>query len=737
MKKDRPETQSELGEYDAAYWLREIEARQAALEGWYEKAEEAEERYRDDCKRGFGRLNVLWANVETQKAAIGEDFGKPEVRRINTPENDGGLARHVSLVWERTIAAAVREDDDNHDIKLAVADVFLPGRGVVWQEVEAENANWIKAPLVRVSYRDYLEGTATRWGGVPWVSRCHLWTRDDIKQHCPELTDAQLAKIPLKYNPLDRRQRRKYDSKQQDQFKRAIVHEIWSKYPKKCRIFVAEGFTDRVISYKADPFKLKGFFPTPRPMLASGDEGWQEPITDFSRYEDQSRELDQVCQRIYVLTALLRWRGCFDSAFPELKDLLAQADTVFIGVKDYTELLAKGGLVAAFQAVDISPIMVILEGLHEQRRTLIELIYELSGISDLARGSTDPTETLGAQQLKKTYGSNRFRMREDDSRRFAAEAYSIKGEIIAEMFTREQMEAMSGIHLPKREEIDKAKGKLQQIMAVQQAAQQAGKQVPPPDENEMRELQRTANCKWSWEDVSGVLESDYRRCYVCDVQTDQSEFMDDNAEQTNRSNFFNMVMMTFEKAAPMIAGNPKAGEVYKQLIMFVIASFKAGRSQEEGLEQAIDGAIATAVQQSQQQQQDPKVAAEQATAEARVKAAELGLQTQQVRLQIEETKGQQIGMKAQEEAQRSQIKAAEGAQKVQQQAEANEAKRVGDAQKVQAQHETNQAKRAGHAIALNAQAQKAAFEASHQATMQEVRTAGPTITKPKARKAAA
>lgn len=736
---DNPETWSELGKHDARWWLREIEAAKSRNLDWYEDAKKAEDRYRDENRAGFGALNILWANVETQKAAIGEDFGVPEVTRANAPEDDEGLTRHVANVWGRAVAAAVLDTNDNHDIGLAVSDVFLPGRGVVWQEVDADEdksgkVRWAKAPIVRVCYRDYLEGKADRWGGIPWNARRHKFTRDELVTEC-KMSKAAAKKVPLTEGcDVQELQGERLTQDERDQFKRAVVWEIWTKYPAKYRLYVAEGYPDDVLACDPDPYKLKDFFPTPRPMLANGDEGWQKPLTDFSRYRDQAAELDRVCERIFILTDLLRVRGIRDASFKELNDVMLAMDNTFVGVANYTELQAKGGIIAAIQAIDIAPLAQVIEMLKMQRRDLIELIYELSGISDLARGQTDASETLGAQQLKKSFGSGRFRMREDRSREFAAEAYSLKGEIIAEMFPREQLQEMSGIPLPERAAIEAAKQKLQKLQMeeqrkaeIAQAMQAKGQPVAPPPPpsmppEEMKRLQKLAGTRWAWEDVAGVLRSDYRRCYRVRIETDQSKFIDEQADQANRTAFFNVVMTTFEKVGPMIAGNPKAGEIWKNLLMFVISSFKAGRSQEEGLELAIDDAIAKANEAANQpQQQDPKLQAETAKAQASVKVAELGVQREELALQRDQIQAQNVGGKAQEEQQKAQIKQVEGAQKIQQTQQKAELDRVAGQQKLIQQQQLNMAKQQGAQIDMANKVQQLQFETTEQATAREMR----------------
>ncbi len=758
---DRPETASELDKHDAAFWLREIAAAKTRLDDWREKVKEAEERYRDEEKKEFGALNILWANVETQKAAIGEEFGVPQVRRVNQPEGDGGLSRHVATIWERTIAAAVEDTNDNHDIDLAVSDVFLPGRGQVWLELEADDAAagaapWVKAPLVRVPAFEYLEGQATRWGSVPWVARRHLFTLDELVSVC-KMTRANADKVPRDVDmPCDDKN---MSSKDKDQFKRAAVWETWTKYPEKYRIYVAENFPDRVLCCDADPYKLKNFFPCPRPMLANGDEGWQIPITDFSRYKDQADELDRVSQRIFVLTDLLRNRGAYDKKFKELGDIWQSADNVFIAVEGWAELMAKGGLVGSIQALDLSIISAVVAQLRIDRRECIELIYELSGISDLARGMTDPNETLGAQKLKKSFGAGRFRARETDARRFAAEGYTLKGEVIAEHFPREQLAEMSGVPLPLRAEIDGARQQLAQFAQI--AKMQQMRQAPPPNggpqmegqppqqpapptpppapplpPEEMEKLQRLAATKFAWEDIEAVLRSDRRRCYSVKVETDQSQFVDEEADKKARTELFNVVMMTFEKVGPMIAGNPKAGEIWKQLIMFVIASFKAGRSLEEGLETAIDDAIAKAQDQAQQpQQQDPQLEADKITAQAKVEVATIGKETAAIRRETELIKQQNAGADIQAQAQKNALAAQSAQQKAQAAADDTQNKAIASQQKVIAQHDTNQAKRIGHQIDMTAKVNKAEFEARTQATAEQALLKGPTTAPGKGAKA--
>jgi hypothetical protein len=499
-------------------------------------------------------------------------------------------------------------------------------------------------------------------------------------------------------------------------------------------------------------------------LLANGDEA-KPPLTDFSRYQNQAEELDRICQRIFVLTECLRRVGIHDKEFAEIGDLAEVEENTTLAVENWAALQQKGGLNKIQEWLDLVPVIQVLVELHKQRDTLIRLIFELSGISDLARGMTDPQETLGAQKLKKSFGSGRFKRRETETRRFAADAYSLKGEVVAELFSREQIQEMSGIRLPLRQEIDKAKQMLA-MLAQQQAAQQAAAQAqqpggqpapqqmpqqpapapqaPPLTPDEIAALTKLAQTRWSWEDISGVLRSDYRRCYSVEVETDQSNFADEEAEKQARIQFFQMAMQALQQVGPMIAGNPKSGEIFKQFIMFVIGAFKSGRAMEEGIERVIDEGIQMAAQQAGQQQQDPKALADIQVAQSRVqeaaartKTAEIGLEEAKVRLQQTIFEARRAGADIQNEAITSQAKAAESTAKTQasvvaSQAKAQDAetKAVQEQQKVAAQHDANEAKRVGHMIDMQNKQEQLEFERETRADAKEALLSGPT-QKPK------
>ena len=69
---------------------------------------------------------------------------------------------------------------------------------------------------------------------------------------------------------------------------------------------------------------------------------------------------------------------------------------------------------------------MVLQGLYTQRTQILEIIYEITGISDLLRGNTKASETATAQQLKAQFGSMRMRKRQEEIERYIRDLFRIK-----------------------------------------------------------------------------------------------------------------------------------------------------------------------------------------------------------------------------------------------------------------------------------------------------------------------
>lgn len=468
---------------EAKYWLAEIEAAKTRQANWQKKAKAVIDRYRDErdeANKNQRKVNILWSNVEVLKAALFAQLGNPDVRRaFPKPGAANKIARTAALLLERALTSCGNLYDAEYQIECAVEDMLIPGRGQCWLEYEAEIAEdetirYQSAKFCYVAWDQFLHGPGRRYDDWPWVGRLHLFTRDELTEKFPK----HGAKIPLVYTMPECNKDDKTEL-----FKRAAIWEIWDKTTKQ-RVYIAEDYA-LVIKADADPLRLRSFFPCPRPLDAVKTTSDAMPIPEFCEYQDQAAELDRVTSRINKLTELLKYCGLYDDSMPDAAKLLDLAyldDGQFDPLKGAAAWRDVGGLEKAFWVRDMTPIIAALQQLYQQRGILIQTIYEVTGISDIIRGSSDPGETLGAQKLKANFGSQRMQKRQKEVQRFVRDLYRLKGELIAEHFEPQQLSDMTGILLPSMAERQQARDLLQRVEQMKQQQEmmaQAQQQQPP------------------------------------------------------------------------------------------------------------------------------------------------------------------------------------------------------------------------------------------------------------------
>ena len=604
----RVEAEAEEAPESAKFWLNELSAAGKRDKTWIDRAKKVVNRFRDErddsVHRSDKRANILWSNTEILKAALFQKMGSPDVRRrFPKKGRDEKTTRAAALVQERALSFS--QDDGEYDcesqIEAAVEDMLLPGRGTAWvvydARVEGDEVKYQSVHDEHVYWEDFRHSSGRKWSDVWWVGRCHYYSREELREYFPKHADM----VPLDAELIDTTQENR-SKDGDDTFKRSRVWQIWDKN-KKQRIYVAEGF-DTILKKDEDPYKLGRFFPCPEPMWGVKTTSTLVPVPEFSLYQDQANELDLIVSRLAIMVEALKRRGVYDAgadgADGQLSQLAHAGDNQFLPYRGMAGLMEKGGLAAAFQSEDLKPIIEVIKGLYEQRAALVQTIYDVTGISDVIRGSSNPNETATAQRIKGQMGSMRLQKRQNMVQRFIRDLARIKAEIISEHFTRETLVEMTGIDMPLEAEKLQAE---QALAAMHQAVQMAAQQqqqppqmghnggppmaIPQPDPEKMKELEASIKAP-TWEDVSSILRSDQRRGYKVDVETDQTSQMDDLEEKNSRVEFLNTMVTMFEKLVPALSANPAMVPLLKETIMFTVKAFKAGRPLEESFEDTFD-----------------------------------------------------------------------------------------------------------------------------------------------------
>jgi hypothetical protein len=603
----------------AAFWHNQLDCAAKREEKWRKSGDEIQCRFMDDRDHYDGgkqfekRINILWANTEVQKGALFNQLGKPDVRRsFPLPGYRNKVARTAALVMERALVACANRYDPDVQIENAVEDNLLPGRGQCWLDYEPtigtdEEGNQVvtyqTVKFAHLEWKSFRHGNGRSWEDVPWVAREHLFTKTDLKKRWGEQLGERIDAIPV--NQVVDEEHINAEAKKDGSFKRARVWEIWYK-PEQIRVYVAEGFPDE-LEREEDPYKLEGFFPCPRPLYAVKTTSSLTPRPEFLQYKDQADELDRINTRIWKLLEKLKYCGVYDGSAEDgdaLKSIGTLGDGEFLPYKNFRALAEGGGLAAAFQSRDLAPIAVTIQALAQRAMELLQAIYEITGISDIMRGSSDSNETLGAQKLKANFGSGRLQRKQKDVQRFVKALYRMKAELIAEHFEREQLQGMTGIQLPLEVERQAAKMQIAQFeqmqqmaQAQQQAPQQGGPEGQPPqapqpqqqmpDEEKIEDLKSIADA-CSWEEIAEILRSDDRRNYTIDVETTETAAVDEETEKQQRTEFMGAMTQWLQVAIPAIQANPTQAPLFKELTMFFMGGFKVGRGLEESFEDAFD-----------------------------------------------------------------------------------------------------------------------------------------------------
>ena len=584
MKDTQQDQEKLLG--PALYWQNELEKADQFERDWRERGMRVVERYRDE-REGRAligpsntRFNILWANTETLKGALLARMAEPDVRRRFPDPNPA--AREVAILLERALSYGLDVYDGITPMKAALEDYLLPGRGVVWVvyepviikekikiEVDGEDVAFDEIEEIErlgdqrcrfeyVHWQDYRESPSRRPEDVTWRARRHLFTRDDLIGR--GFKDAH--EIPLNWMPDTNEDNADYE----EIYNRAEVWEIWCKVTRK-RLFIATGYKD-VLAEDDDPYELEDFFPTPTPLIAVRTNNTSIPVPEFTLYQDQADELDRVTNRITYLIEGLKRRGVYDASVPELAQLAMAGDNDFVPSDNFASLAQKGGLAGAFQTEDISQVSAVLNGLYTQRMQVLQVIYEVTGISDIIRGGgTKASETATAQQLKAQYGSMRLRRRQDEIEKYIRELYRIKAELIAENYEPEILQRVTGMEVT----------------------------------DEMLEIMR----------------NDKLRNYQIDVETDSTVFADEEETKRTRMEFASVFGDYLIKAIEATRAAPEITPIAFEILKFVAGAWKIGRNFED----VINETEATVMQQLQaMQQQPPQPSPEEAIQQQKIMA---------------------------------------------------------------------------------------------------------------------
>jgi hypothetical protein len=449
----------------AERWTMEFAAAREKVRKWHGQAEKILDRYLDERDRatvGESRLNLFSANVDTQHAMLfGKVPGADVARRFEDPNDD--VARVAAEMWERILTPLSASDPYVTALGYVLEDRLLPGFGFATAryEVETEQAtDETGNPVldeagepVETKARESVEVDYHYWKSVLW-SPCRTFEESRWWAWCSPLTRADLVKrfgedvgaaIPMNAKTGKKGEA---DAAKNDPWARAEVWEIWCKEDRTVYWYV-EGF-NRILDEKPDPLGLDDFYPFPKPMIARPTTRALVPRPDFLLGQDLYNEIDNLSTRIKLLEDAIRVAGVYDASSTEVARLLTDAGFNKLYPATNCAMFAeKGGLKGAVDWFPLEQVVNAIKILTEKRAEKIGLLQQVTGWSDIMRGQSNASETLGAQQMKAQYGSVRIEKFRNEFARYATDLQRIRAEIIAKHFDPKTIiERSNVLHTP-------------------------------------------------------------------------------------------------------------------------------------------------------------------------------------------------------------------------------------------------------------------------------------------------
>ena len=712
---------------------------------WLKRGSTIEKRYRDERNRsdeeGQRRYNSLWSNVEILTPAV---YGRAPVaiaeRRFHDKDPTG---RGAAQILERALRNEMEICGFDEAIQQAVRDYLLPGQGIVWVRYEPEFEEGVSVvtegnldlhdaegdiepkdndtddeenegvngpdadqsqegaededteaaedhlretgdrivrestPIDYIHWEDFITfpHNARTWKEVTAICKRVYMTRDQMKRRFGK----EIAKaVPLK---KDDRGVGRYDGPDVDPDDKGEIYEIWSLTTKEV-FWVAEGY-QYLCDRKDDPLKLENFFPIPKPLFANTTNGTLYPVADYMEYQDQATQIDELTQRISMLTKACKVAGVYNSAAKDIQRLLQESvENELIPVDDWAAFAEKGGVAGNISLLPLKEIIGVINELITVKEKTIAEMDRLTGITDIMRGTTDARETMGAQRIKTNSAGTRLTRRQNEVARFCRDTVRIMSDIMAQHFSDKSLIDVSGalyeeglgdIDLPAAmDALNSPPGPTplpgpqamggpagapppqmppgappvppmaggqppggmaqppgsnvvpfpqqgQPPMGMPQQPQQP--QMPPEIMAKMMGLKRIM-------DAIKLIRNERLRGFRVDIEVDSTIFGDAQQEKGDRTQFITAITGYLQQAMAMSAQVPEIAPLLGKFLQFGARGFRVGRDLESAIEDFCDEAVIIAKQKSQAAQQKPNPQEISAQASLiKAKASAQGVQT--------------------------------------------------------------------------------------------------------------
>ncbi len=567
--------QDPQGQYK--YWNEEISGALQRMQRWHKLGDRIVRYYLDQRsvanEAEFAtntRLNLFHSNVVTLQSMLYGNVPKVDVSRRYADPNDD-VSRVAAEIMQRLLNNDIQEEHDGVTcvLRACLQDRLLPGlacarvRYEVETEGEGENEQitWEDAPVDYFHWRDVAWGWSRTWSNIPWLAFRSFLTRDEVEARF----GAEAARgVKYKKQSVNEAKEGAQESDESSLWQKAEIWEIWDK-TKRNVVFYSDGY-DKILETRSDPLQLSGFFPSPPFFMANQTTSLYFPTPDYHLAAGLYREIDALQSRIEIITSAVKVIGVYDSSAKELGRMFREGfDNQLIPVDSWALFAEKGGIAGQIDWFPLADVVAGLDKLRELRSETIELLYQVTGLSDVLRGGGEGQyEGTGQAALKAKFASIRVQAMQEEFATFASNLMAIKAEIISRHF--------SGPSIALRANIENTFDKDIAPQAIE-------------------------------------LLKNWQKARLRVVIRPESVAMTDFAQlKAERTEYINALAVFMQSAAPLLEQEPKQRPFLLRLLQWGLAGFKGSSDIEGVLDKAIEAAEET---NEQPEKPDPALQAAQ------------------------------------------------------------------------------------------------------------------------------
>lgn len=547
-------------------------------------------------------FNILFSNVETLLPALYSQTPHPVVKRRFNDQDPIGLA--ASKAAERMLKYLLDTNVEGYEtfqesMSNAVIDALLPGRGVTsikydaevtevksseedtettpvvkWEQVCTDSRGWDKVVF----------GYAKKWSKVPWIAYEDYLDEEECERMFGEEVSAKIA-FTEGEDDDDDENRKSTSEENKGSRKTAVIYQIWDKVGNKKIRYISPAYNDGYLKVQEDELGITGFFNCPRPIQFITKSNDLMPTAMYTLYENQAKELNTITLRINEIVKAIKARGLYDGILGEdLGKVLDTGDNILTPT-DRGATLLDGGLAKAIWFMPIEQLVVVYQQLITAREASKRTIYEITGISDILRGQSMASETLGAQKIKESWGTLRLKRLQMEVQRYSRDILRIMLEVAASKLSERTWAQATGLPFPTAEQKKQAQDILQ---AMQKQAQQMPPQQPQPGQPPATpqppqpdpKIVQAANSP-SWSDILDVLKDDLLRSYKIDIETNSTIDVEATEDQKNVADFMNAMGQMMAGLAPMVENGSLPFDASKAILLEVVRKYRFGTEVEE------------------------------------------------------------------------------------------------------------------------------------------------------------